>query len=352
MFALRSSLSYSLGLAKCCQSRTFSVGTAPMVSVNLKGRSFLTLKVYNSVAIKQILWPTADMTHRIRHRGEQLPLLQGKSIAMVFEKRSSGTRMSTGTGYTLLDGHPCLQTPQEILRWVSQCNTGMACGLSGWANIVSAGVHNQSPLERRDMETSLQLITGLSDRYRATQICVELLSHQENCASLNGRTTTWIGGGYNELHSFKLSLVKLGANLNVASPQGYEPEAVVTEEAQGHAVQYDPRLQVVADAEEPAWEYSALLTDPWGNMGHEVEKNKRLSGLCGYLIPIQTGSAAQTDWTLLHWLPRQPEDVGDAVLCSQLSLCFGEAKSLKWRILALKVCCLTEYRPQVSTRKL
>ncbi|XP_001334671.1 ornithine transcarbamylase, mitochondrial [Danio rerio] len=352
MFALKSRIYYSLGFAKCCQSRNFSVGKATLDSVNLKGRSFLTLKDYNAEEIKHILWVSADLKHRIKHRGEHLPLLQGKSIAMIFEKRSTRTRMSTETGFSLLGGHPCFLTPQDIHLGVNECTTDTARVLSGLADIVLARVYNHSSLEHLDKDTSIPVINGLSDLYHPIQILADLLTLQEHYGSLKGRTLTWIGDGNNVLHSFMMSLAKLGVNLKVATPKGYEPDAAVTEEAQRLAKQFGTRLQFVSDPVEAARDSSVLVTDTWVSMGQEEEKKKRLKDFSGYQITIQTGSVAAPDWTFLHCLPRKPEEVDDEVFYSQRSLVFEEAENRKWTIMGLMVCILTDYRPQIPTLKL
>ncbi|XP_073701549.1 ornithine transcarbamylase, mitochondrial isoform X2 [Garra rufa] len=333
MFAFKNRIYYSLKFSKCCQTRNFRVGKPALDGVNLKGRSFLTLKDFNAEEIKHILWVSADLKHRIKHRGEYVPLLQGKSIAMIFEKRSTRTRMSTETGFSLLGGHPCFLTPQDIHLGVNESTTDTARVLSGLADIVLARVYSHSSLEHLDKDASIPIINGLSDLYHPIQILADLLTLQEHYGSLKGLTLAWIGDGNNVLHSFMMSLAKLGVNLKVATPK------------------FGTKLQFLTDPVEAARDSSVLVTDTWVSMGQEEEKKKRLKDFHGYQITMQTGSVAAPDWTFLHCLPRKAEEVDDEVFYSRHSLVFSEAENRKWSIMGLVVCILTDYTPQIPKLK-
>ncbi|XP_039511843.1 ornithine carbamoyltransferase, mitochondrial isoform X1 [Pimephales promelas] len=364
MFALKNRIFCSLKFARCCQSRNLScftsvscvfhvhrVGKATLESVNLKGSSFLTLKDFNAEEIKHILWVSADLKHRIKHRGEYVPVLQGKSIAMIFEKRSTRTRMSTETGFSLLGGHPCFLTPQDIHLGTNESTTDTARVLSGLADIVLARVYSHSSLELLDKDASIPIINGLSDLYHPIQILADLLTLQEHYGSLKGLTLAWIGDGNNVLHSFMMSLTKLGVNLKVATPKGYEPDANITQEAQRLSKQFGTKLQFLTDPMEAAQDSNVLVTDTWVSMGQEEEKKKRLKDFHGYQITMQAGSVAAPDWTFLHCLPRKAEEVDDEVFYSPRSLVFTEAENRKWTIMGLMVCILTDYRPQIPKLK-
>ncbi|CAM4603012.1 unnamed protein product [Leuciscus chuanchicus] len=262
-----------------------------------------------------------------------VPLLQGKSIAMIFEKRSTRTRMSTETGFSLLGGHPCFLTPQDIHLGINESTTDTARVLSGLADIVLARVYSHSSLELLDKDASIPIINGLSDLYHPVQILADLLTLQEHYGSLKGLTLAWIGDGNNVLHSFMMSLAKLGVNLKVATPKGYEPDANVTQEAQRLSKQFGTKLQFLTDPVEAARDSNVLVTDTWVSMGQEEEKKKRLKDFHGYQITMQAGSVAAPDWTFLHCLPRKAEEVDDEVFYSPRSLVFTEAENRKWTIM-------------------
>lgn len=330
---------------------SFSTGTAALGSAKLKGRSFLTLKDFSSDEIKKLLWVSADLKHRIKHKNEHLPLLQGKSIAMIFEKRSTRTRMSTETGFALLGGHPCFLTSQDIHLGVNESSTDTARVLSGLCDIVLARVYSHSTLEELAKEASIPIINGLSDMYHPIQILADFLMLQEHYGSLNGLTVSWIGDGNNVLHSFMMTAAKLGVHLKIATPKGYEPDNSVIQEAQRLSKQHGTQLVLTTDPLEAAHDSNVLVTDTWVSMGQEEEKKKRLKDFGGYQITMQTGSVAKPDWTFLHCLPRKMEEVDDQVFYSSRSLVFPEAENRKWTIMGLMVSLLTDYSPKTPMMK-
>lgn len=349
--AAKSPLSRYFQSLHSCSARAFGAGAACLGSVNLKGRSCLTLKDFSSDEIKKLLWVSGDLKHRIKHEKQYLPLLQGKSIAMIFEKRSTRTRMSTETGFALLGGHPCFLTSQDIHLGVNESCTDTARVLSGFCDVVLARVYKHSTLEELDREASIPIINGLSDLYHPIQILADFLTLQEHYGSLNGLTVSWIGDGNNVLHSFMMTAAKLGVHLKVATPKGYEPDKGVTEEAHRLAKQYGTQLILTSDPMEAARDSNVLVTDTWVSMGQEEEKKKRLKDFHGYQISMQTGSVAKSDWTFLHCLPRKMEEVDDQVFYSSRSLVFSEAENRKWTIMGLIVSLLTDYTPQIPMLK-
>uniref|UniRef100_A0A8D3CFM3 ornithine carbamoyltransferase n=1 Tax=Scophthalmus maximus TaxID=52904 RepID=A0A8D3CFM3_SCOMX len=318
-------------------ARAFSAGAASLGSVGLKGRSCLTLKDFSSDEIKRLLWVSADLKHRIKQEKQYLPLLQGKSIAMIFEKRSTRTRMSTETGFALLGGHPCFLTSQDIHLGVNESCRDTARVLSGFCDIVLAA--------------SVPIINGLSDLYHPIQILADFLTLQEHYGSLSGLTVSWIGDGNNVLHSFMMTAAKLGVHLKIATPKGYEPEKSVIQEAQKLSKEHGTQLLLTSDPMEAAHGSNVLVTDTWVSMGQEEEKKKRLRDFHGYQITMKTGSVAKPDWTFLHCLPRKMEEVDDEVFYSSRSLVFPEAENRKWTIMGLMVSLMTDYTPQTPTPK-
>ncbi|MGH0129749.1 UNVERIFIED_CONTAM: hypothetical protein FKN15_039467 [Acipenser sinensis] len=250
-------------------------------AVQLKGRSFLTLKDFNSEEIKHLLWTAADLKHRLKNKGQFLPLLQGKSIAMIFEKRSTRTRISTETGCALLGGHPCFLTTQDIHLGTNESTADTA---------------SQSTIEELAKEASVPVINGLSDLYHPIQILADFLTLQpvtpQNCRSVNGLTVSWIGDGNNVLHSFMMAAAKLGVHLRIATPKGYEPDASVIREAEKLSKECGTKLFLTNNPLEAARGSNVLVTDTWISMGQEEEKKQKLKDFHGYQITMQPFSLA------------------------------------------------------------
>ncbi|XP_035762662.1 ornithine carbamoyltransferase, mitochondrial [Neolamprologus brichardi] len=148
-----------------------------------------------------------------------------------------------------------------------------------------------------------------------------------------------------------MTAAKLGVHLKVATPKGYEPDKGVTEEAHRLAKQHGTQLILTSDPMEAARDSNVLVTDTWVSMGQEEEKKKRLKDFHGYQISMQTGSVAKSDWTFLHCLPREMEEVDDQVFYSSRSLVFSEAENRKWTIMGLIVSLLTDYTAQIPMLK-
>ncbi|KAM8856927.1 ornithine transcarbamylase, mitochondrial [Synchiropus picturatus] len=333
------------------RTRGFRPGSASPSAADLKGRSLLTLKDFTSDEIKRLLWVSKDLKHRIKHEKQFLPLLRGKSIAMIFEKRSTRTRMSTETGFALLGGHPCFLTSQDIHLGVNESSRDTARVLSGLCDIVLARVYSHSTLEELEKEASIPIINGLSDLYHPIQILADFLTLQEHYGSLSGLTVSWIGDGNNVLHSFMMTAAKLGVHLRIATPKGYEPEESVIQEAQRLSKQHGTQLVLTSDPMEAARGSNVLVTDTWISMGQEDEKKKRLQAFDGYQITMKTASVAEPDWTFLHCLPRKKEEVDDHVFYCPRSLVFPEAENRKWTIMGLMVSLLVDYAPQTQMLK-
>ncbi|KAI6079516.1 Ornithine carbamoyltransferase, mitochondrial [Aix galericulata] len=261
------------------------------MNVSLKGRDLLTLQNYTADELKHLLWMASDLKHRIKHKGEYLPLMQGKALAMIFEKRSTRTRLSAETVYK----------------------------------------HND--LDLLTKEATIPVINGLSDLYHPLQILADYLTLQEHYGGLKGLTITWIGDGNNVLHSIMTSAAKLGMHLHIATPKGFEPDLRIMKITEQYSKEYGTKLLLTTDPLEAANGANVLVTDTWISMGQEEEKERRLKAFQGYQITMQTVKSAAPNWTFLHCLPRKPEEVDDEVFYSPRSLVFQEAENRKWTIM-------------------
>uniref|UniRef100_F7IT11 Ornithine transcarbamylase, mitochondrial n=1 Tax=Callithrix jacchus TaxID=9483 RepID=F7IT11_CALJA len=363
--------------------RNFRCGQPLQNKVQLKGRDLLTLKNFTGEEIKYMLWLSADLKFRIKQKGEYLPLLQGKSLGMIFEKRSTRTRLSTETGWSAMaqsrltatsalavchkskTGSGCPQfwdspNSSEIssmlpilqkLAWGTHSRVQCQSVLSSMTDAVLARVYKQSDLDTLAKEASIPIINGLSDLYHPIQILADYLTLQEHYGSLKGLTLSWIGDGNNILHSIMMSAAKFGMHLRAATPKGYEPDPSVTKLAEQYAKENGTKLLLTNDPLEAAQGGNVLITDTWISMGQEEEKKKRLQAFQGYQVTMKTAKVAASDWTFLHCLPRKPEEVDDEVFYSPKSLVFPEAENRKWTIMAVMVSLLTDYSPQLQKLK-
>ncbi|XP_071421527.1 ornithine transcarbamylase, mitochondrial [Pithys albifrons albifrons] len=326
----------------------FWYGPPAQMNVHLKGRDLLTLQNYTAEELKYLLWMASDLKQRIKHRGEYLPLMQGKSLAMIFEKRSTRTRLSAETGFSLLGGHPSFLTTQDIHLGINESLTDTVRVLSSMTNAILARVYKHNDLDLMAKQATIPIINGLSDLYHPLQILADYLTLQEYYGGLNGLTISWIGDGNNVLHSIMTSAAKLGMHLHIATPKGFEPDLRITKITEHNSKKYGTKLLLTTDPLEAADSANVLITDTWISMGQEKEKKERLKAFKGYQITMQTAKSAASNWVFLHCLPRKPEEVDDEVFYSPQSLVFQEAENRKWTIMAVMVSLLTDYSPQLQ----
>ncbi|KAM5221813.1 ornithine transcarbamylase, mitochondrial isoform 3-T3 [Ctenodactylus gundi] len=267
--------------------RNFRCAQPLLNEVQLKGRDLLTLKNFTGEEIKYMLWLSADLKFRIKRKGEYLPLLQGKSLGMIFEKRSTRTRLSTETGFALLGGHPSFLTTQDIHLGVNESLTDTARVLSSMTDAILARVFKHSDLDILAKEASIPIVNGLSDMYHPIQILADYLTLQEHYGSLKGLTLSWIGDGNNILHSIMMSAAKFGMHLQAATPKGYEPDPSITKLAEQYAKEHGTRLSLTNDPLEAARGGNVLITDTWISMGQEEEKKMRLQAFQGYQVTMK-----------------------------------------------------------------
>ncbi|NXG26164.1 OTC protein, partial [Grallaria varia] len=326
----------------------FWYGPPAQMNVHLKGRDLLTLQDYTGDELKYLLWMASDLKQRIKHKGEYLPLMQGKSLAMIFEKRSTRTRLSAETGFALLGGHPSFLTTQDIHLGTNESLTDTARVLSSMTNAILARVYKHNDLDLMAKEATIPIINGLSDLHHPLQILADYLTLQEHYGGLEGLTVTWIGDGNNVLHSIMTSAAKLGMHLRIATPKGFEPDLRIIKITEQNSEKYGTKLLLTTDPLEAADSANVLVTDTWISMGQEEEKKERLKAFKGYQITMETAKSAASNWTFLHCLPRKPEEVDDEVFHSPRSLVFQEAENRKWTIMAVMVSLLTDYSPQLQ----
>lgn len=309
------------------------------------GRDLLTLKDFNSDEIKYFLWTAADLKERIKNNKETVRLLEGKSAALIFQKRSTRTRVSTETGLALLGGHSVYLTDSDFHLGVSESTRDTGRVLSGFCDLILARVYQQKDLEDMANSATIPVISGLSEMYHPIQILADLMTLQEHFGSLHGRTVAWVGDGNNIIHSFMMTAPKFGMHLNIATPQGYEPDSEVTQFTKGLAQENKTSVDLTNDPREACLSADVIVTDTWISMGQEEEKAARLKSFAGYQVDHELMSLAKKEAVFLHCLPRKPEEVTDEVFESEQSLVWQEAENRKWTVMAVMTCLMQDYNP-------
>jgi len=305
-------------------------------STSMVGRDLLTLKDFTQAEIGTLLWTAMDLKTRIRDNKENYTPLSGKSMAMIFQKRSTRTRLSTETGFALLGGTSCFLSPDDIHLGVNESIKDSARVLSRFCDIILARVYGQEILNDLSAEASIPIISGLSDLYHPLQILADMQTIQEHFGRLQGLKVAWVGDGNNIVHSMMMGMTKMGMDLSIATPKNYECDAKVTNDAIKLATTYKTKLEFTHDPMHAVYMADVIVTDTWISMGQEEEKAKRLKDFAGYQVNRKMLDHSNSNSVFLHCLPRKPQEVTDDVFYDrERSLVWDEAENRKWTVMAV-----------------
>jgi ornithine carbamoyltransferase len=271
---------------------------------------------------------------------EQLPRpLTGRSVSMIFQKRSTRTRVSTETGMALLGGHSLFLGPSDIQLGVNESMRDTALVLSRFNDLILARVFGHADVVALAEHATVPVINALSDRHHPLQTLADLMTLQEhfgrNHADLAGKTVAWVGDGNNVLHDLALGSAMLGMNVNVATPVGYEMNAEILATTKALAAQHGGTVKVTNVAAEAVQKAHVVVTDTWVSMGQEDEYAKRVAEFAGYQVDNKLMAHADPTAVFLHCLPRHQEEVADEVFYSPKSLVFAEAENRMWTVMAV-----------------
>ena len=258
-------------------------------------------------------------------------------MSMIFQKRSTRTRVSTETGMSLLGGHALFLGPSDIQLGVNESMRDTASVLARFNDLILARVFGHADVVELAKYSTVPVINALSDLHHPLQTLADLMALQEHFGrdNLSGKTVAWVGDGNNVLHDLALGSAILGMNVNVATPVGYEMNADILAKTQKLATQHGGKVLTTNVAAEAVKGAHCVVTDTWVSMGQEDEYAKRVAEFSGYQVDNTLMSHADKSAVFLHCLPRHQEEVADEVFYSEKSLVFPEAENRMWTVMAV-----------------
>jgi ornithine carbamoyltransferase len=257
---------------------------------------------------------------------------------MIFQKRSTRTRVSTETGTYLLGGHALFLGPQDIQLGVNESMKDTALVLSRFNSIILARVFGHKDIVELAKYATVPVINALSDLHHPLQTLADLMALEDHFGTdnLRGKTLSWVGDGNNVLHDLMLGSAKLGMNIRIATPRGYDcnPDilAKTVTLAQDHGTQ---PVFTTHDAAEAVHTADVVVTDTWVSMGQEAEYAQKIKDFDGYQVNADLMKKANDGAVFLHCLPRHKEEVTDEVFYSPASLILPEAENRMWTVMAV-----------------
>ncbi|MCH8907534.1 MAG: ornithine carbamoyltransferase [Candidatus Heimdallarchaeota archaeon] len=305
----------------------------------MKGKSLVTLKDFTREEIKDLLELSKQIKKNVKAGIDFQPML-GKSMAMIFQKRSTRTRVSTETGIAMMGGHAIFLGSDDIQLGKNESLKDTSIVLSRFNHILLARFYAHADIVELANEATVPVINALSDKYHPLQILADFQTIEEQFGKLQGLTLAWVGDGNNVLHSIMVAGPKVGLNLRIATPAGYKPDSDVVEYAKEQAVENNTSLLLTTDPNEAVTGAHIIVTDTWVSMGQDSEAKKRIIDFEGYQITMNMLATADPDWKFMHCLPRKPNEVDDEVFYSDRSVVWDEAENRMYTVMATTLSLL------------
>ncbi|MBI5117556.1 ornithine carbamoyltransferase [Candidatus Poribacteria bacterium] len=290
----------------------------------LKHKDLISILDLTVEEIQEILSLAATLKQRLAKNMHFTPLA-GKTLAMIFEKPSLRTRVTFETGMTQLGGHAIFLGPSEISLGVRESVADAARNLERWVNGIMARTFSHQTVVDLAREASIPVINGLTDRLHPCQVLSDCLTVQEKLGLLSGVKVAFLGDGNNVAHSWINAAARLGMNLSIACPPGYEPLSEIVREGQTAA---DSTILVTNEVAEALDGADVVYTDVWTSMGQENEAEKRRTAFAPYQLNKAALALARPNALVMHCLPaHRNEEITDDVIDGPQSIVYDQAEN-------------------------
>jgi len=284
-------------------------------------RDFLTLA---DVEDWPALWKRAAELKAARARGERTPTLAGKSVALVFEKASTRTRVSFEVGVFDLGGHAVVLSAQGSQLARGEPIEDTARVLSGYCHGIMIRTFAQARVATLARWATVPVINGLTDEHHPCQIASDLFTTLERFGRIDGLRYAWIGDGNNMANSWIEAAGLLGLDLVVATPETHRPDPEVLAQARARG----GRVELVSDPHDAARGAHVVSTDVWASMGQEAEAEARRLAFRGYCVDGPLLATAAKEAIVLHCLPaHRGEEITGEVLDGPQSAAWQQAEN-------------------------
>jgi len=254
--------------------------------------------------------------------------LRGRTVALVFEKPSTRTRVSFEVGVAELGGRPLPLSSADLQlgRGETVADTGAVLGRYVQAIVIRTFA--QARLEELAASSGVPVINALTDEEHPCQALADLLTVRDAFGGFSGRTLTYVGDGNNVAHSLLLAGAAVGLGVRVAHPDGYAPDGAIVARARELARAHGSEILVTTDAREAAAGAHALYTDVWASMGQEAESEARAAVFAPYALDASLVALAADDAIVLHCLPaHRGEEIAADVIDGPRSRVFDQAEN-------------------------
>ncbi len=296
---------------------------------NLKGRHLICLTEYAPDELERIIEVGLSFKRRFYAGERVIPVLRGRSIAMIFEKPSTRTRVSFEVAANQLGAHAMYLNWRDLQLGRGETIADTARVLSRYVDAIVARVKEHSKLEELARYSGVPVINALSDLSHPCQALGDYMTLLEVKGRLRGLTLAFVGDGSdNVLHSLLVAGAKLGVNVRVATPRQLQPNEEILKAAREAAAESGAEIEILEDPVEAVRGADAVYTDVWVSMGQEEVAAEKIKLLRPYQVNAKLMEAAGSKAVFMHCLPaHRGQEVTDEVMDGPWSIVWDQAEN-------------------------
>ncbi len=282
-------------------------------------RDFLQIPDFSAVELEALF----RLAESMREGSYSARPLAGKSLAMIFMKSSTRTRVSFEAGMWQLGGHALFLSPRDVQLGRGEPVSDTARVLSRYVDGIMIRTYAHADAEELARFSSVPVINGLTDLVHPCQVLADILTVRQHLGGIDGKRVAWIGDGNNMANSWINAAFALGFELVLACPEGYDPDSGILDRARVNG-----NVQIVRDPAEAADGAHVVNTDVWASMGQEEEQEAREQAFRSFIVDEKLMSRAAPDSIFLHCLPaHRGEEVSSGVIDGPRSRVWDEAEN-------------------------
>jgi ornithine carbamoyltransferase len=288
-------------------------------------RDFLSIADWSSKELLQIL----DLSKKMKANPKKFAKsLEGKSVALVFEKQSLRTHVTFEIGLKQLGANTVYLTNADISLGKRESNYDVAKNLERWVDAIVIRTFAHKNVEDLGKFAKASIVNALTDFEHPCQAVGDFLTIQEHLGTFKGKKLAWIGDGNNVCHSLMLMAAKVGMNFIAVTPSGFLPDAHVIKMAQDAAARTGAKIELSHHPLEGVSDADVVYTDVWISMGQEANRDLKMRAFFGFQVNTEIMKRAKPTAIFLHCLPaHRGEEVTDQVIDSPQSKVFDEAEN-------------------------
>jgi ornithine carbamoyltransferase len=295
------------------------------MGIQMKGRSILTLMDLAPEEIRFLLDESKAFKQNKSNYIQSEPL-KGKTLGMIFQKRSTRTRVSTETAMAELGGHALFLGKDDIQLGVNESLSDTAIVLGRMVSAVLARVYAHSTVETLAKYAGVPVINALSDQFHPLQGLADVLTIEEHLGKLKDVKIAWVGDGNNVCHTLMIASIKMGMKMKIGTPVEYMPDQQIIDYCNAN-VSSPEQVVVTNDPLAAVENAEVIVTDTFISMGQEAETKEKLREFKDFQVNQDLVEHAVKDYIFMHCLPRHKEEVTDDIIYGSHSVVFDEAEN-------------------------